>query len=286
MTARACVSVIIVTYESRPYVAACLNSLQNTAREWLADCQVIDNASNDGVVEFVKRDFHWVGVTAGTENLGYGRAINRAASKATGDYLLILNPDTVVRPDAVGSLAWFLEHRPKAAACGPKITFSNGTFQVSARRGFPTPLNALGYLSGLDRVFPHSRALAGYCRRGLSPDLEVTTDSLSGACMMIRRESFLRVGGFDEDYFLFGEDIDLCWKLRQAGEEIWYVPSAELVHVKGASMRYARKVARREFYRSMKLFMDKRLTSRYPRPTLWLTKLGVDAAAAISRRFR
>jgi GT2 family glycosyltransferase len=286
MSARLCVSVIIVTYESKPHVAACLDSLYATARDWLADCQIVDNASRDSTVDFVQRNYGWARVIANAENVGYGRAINQAAATATGDYLLILNPDTVLDPHAVENLALFLDYRPQCAASGPKIVSQSGSFRVSARRGFPTPLNALGYLTGMDRLFPRSRALASYCLRGLSPDLEVAADSLSGACMMIRRRSFVDVGGFDEDYFLFGEDIDLCWKLKHSGSEIWYVPSAKLMHVKGASMKSSRQIAKREFYRSMHLFMDKRLSASYPRPVLWLTRLGVSAAAAVSRRFR
>lgn len=283
---RDCVSTLIVTFESGPHIGVCLESLQSTAKGWLTGSHIVDNASKDGTAELVEERYPWVRLIRNTENVGFGRAVNQAAKAATGEYLLILNPDTVISPGAVGTLVNFLDHRPVAAACGPKIVDFQGTFQYYCRRGFPTPLNALGYLSGLDRLLPSSHALGGYYRRNIPSDLEIMTDSLAGCFMMVRREAFLKVGGFDEDYFLFGEDIDLCWKLRLAGHEVWYVPSALVEHRKGASMSYARNRARREFYRSMKLFMDKRLTSHYSPVTLAIAKMGVDVVALLERRFR
>ncbi len=247
---------------------------------------VVDNASVDGTADHIRRSHPWVRLSANTENIGFGPAINQGARQATGEYLLVLNPDTVIRSGAIADLVRFLDHRPEAAACGPRILDLEGHFQYYSRRGFPTPLNSLAYLTGFDKLAPRSRALGGYYRRDLPPELEVATDSLAGCFMLIRRECFEAVGGFDEDYFLFGEDIDLCWKLKGAGHEIWYVPTAVVEHRKGASMRRVRKRARHEFYHSMKLFMDKRLAMRYPRFVLTLAKVGVDIVSVLERRFR
>ncbi|HEY3294203.1 MAG TPA: glycosyltransferase family 2 protein [bacterium] len=286
MTIRACVSTLIVTFESGPHIGVCLDSLQATSHEWLAGCHVVDNASTDGTADGIAERYPWVHLIRNRDNVGFGRAVNQAAQAASGEYLLVLNPDTVIRPGAIAELVRFLDHRPAAAACGPKIVDLQGNFQYYCRRGFPTPINSLGYLSGLDRMFPSSRRLGGYYRRDIPADLEIMTDSLAGCFMVIRREPFAAVGGFDEDYFLFGEDIDLCWKLKHAGHEVWYVPSALVEHRKGASMSHARDTARREFYRSMKLFMDKRLTSHYSPVTLAIAKMGVDVVALLERRFR
>jgi GT2 family glycosyltransferase len=281
---RPCVSVVIVTYESAVHIAGCLDSLRATASGWLADCRVVDNDSHDGTAELVAQQADWVKLLQNPENRGFGRAVNLAARDASGELLLILNPDTVIQPQAVEELVRFLDHCTPAAAAGPRLVSPHGAFQFTSRRGFPTPLNSLAYLTGVDRLFPHSQTLGGYYRRDLPPEREAATDSLSGACMMVRTDCFRSVSGFDEDYFLYGEDIDLCWKLKKAGHEIWYVPSATVVHVKGASMRRARRVARREFYRSMELFIGKRLTAQYPRAVLWATKLGVRVASALARR--
>jgi len=286
MTERACVSALIVTYESRAHVGACIESLERTAGPWLAGCHIVDNDSTDGTAEMLEAEYPWVDLTRNSSNVGFGRAVNQAAARATGEYLLIVNPDTVIGPRAIEHLVRFMDHRPAAGACGPKIVDFDGEFQYYCRRGFPTPLNSLAYLSGLDRLFPSNRRLGGYYRRDIPNDLEMITDSLAGCFMLVRREAFLRVAGFDEDYFLFGEDIDLCWKLKESGSEVWYVPSAVAEHRKGASMSRARDLARREFYRAMKLFMDKRLTPHYSRFTLTAAKLGVNIVALIERRFR
>ena len=286
MNPEPCVSVIVVTYESRDFISACLESIYRTGSGWIAECWVVDNASRDGTANLVRDEFPQARVIANRENAGFGRAVNAAARQADGEFLLVLNPDTVVEPGAVAELVAFLRHRPQAGICGPKVTGPDGGFRHDCRRGFPTPMNAFGYFSGLDRVFPYSRRLGGYHRRWLSADLEVTTDCVSGSCLLLRRSAFQSVGGFDEDYFLFGEDIDLCWKLRQAGHEIWFVPAARVIHAKGASMRLAPATARREFYRSMRLFVDKRLGPRYPRVILSLVKMGVRMAERLSGRCR
>jgi GT2 family glycosyltransferase len=286
MTGEPCVSVIVVTYRSRDFIAACLESVFRTGDEWIADCWVVDNASRDGTADMVRETFPLAHLIAHQENAGFGRAVNVAARQAQGEFLFILNPDTVVEAGAIGELVNFLRYRPQAGACGPKVIGPDGSFRRDCRRGFPTPMNALGYFTGLDRAFPASRTLGGYHRRWLSPDVEVTTDCLSGSCLLVRRNSFEMIGGFDSQYFLFGEDIDLCWKLRQAGQEIWYVPAARVIHAKGASMRLVPDMARREFYRSMRLFMDKRLRARYPRAILSIVKMGVHLAERMSIRYR
>lgn len=286
MTPRRCVSVITVTYQSRPHIRALLDSVFATAVEWLTDCTVVDNASSDQCAEFVRESFDEVSVLQNERNLGYGSAVNQAAARVTGEYLLILNPDLVLHDGAVAQLAGFLDHRPEAAACGPMLLSPEGRFRFESRRRFPTPWNSVGYFLGLTKLFPGNRRLGDYHSQWLSPDLEITTDSLSGSCMMVRKSAFDQVGGFDEDYFLFGEDIDLCWKLRSTGHEIWYVPSAVVAHVKGASMKHDRSRARHEFYRSMRIFIDKRLTGLYPRPVIWAMRLGVGMATVFSGKYR
>jgi GT2 family glycosyltransferase len=285
MAGTARVSVVIVTYESRAHILTCLDALLSTAKDIIFDCTVVDNASGDGGVDAVSQAGPWVHVIRNGENLGFGKAVNIGVRAAVGDYVLIMNPDTVVQPGALHEMASFLDHRPQAAACGPQLLSAAGEFQRSSRRGFPTPLNAFAYFSGLDRLFPRWHALNGYQRRDLPAELETRTDCISGACMLVRRQQFLDVGGFDEEYFLFGEDIDLCWKLKEAGWEIWYVPSAIVRHEKGASMRFASRRAHHEFYRAMNVFMDKRLSGRYPRCLLAAARLGVRAFAVTTRRY-
>lgn len=275
---RSAVTVLIVTFHSRDWIGRCLDSLYDTAGELISGCHVVDNASGDGCADLIRDRYPQVRLTVQKENLGFSKGINRAAVGAAGDFLLVLNPDTILRPGALEELVKFLEHRPAAAVCGPQILGLDGKPQFQARRGFPTPLNAAAYMFGLDHLFPGNQKIAGYARRGLSFDQEMLTDVLTGACMLVRKRDFVTVGGFDEDYFLFGEDIDFCWKLRSAGREVWYVPSAVVQHAKGHSMGSAPGVAGREFYRAMRIYMNKRLEGVHGHTSLAVAKMGVRLA--------
>jgi len=255
------------------------------AKEWLTDCIVVDNASGDGTATEIRSRFPDVTLIENSENVGFGKAVNIGARHAHGSLLLILNPDTIVQPGAIGELALFMRYRVEACACGPKIIGTDGVFEESSRRGFPTPWNALGYFLCLDRLLPRSRVFGSYHRLGFSQDFEAMIECLSGACMMVRKSCFDEVDGFDEDYFLFGEDIDLCWRLHHTGMEIWYVPAALLVHRKGMSMRQTPRSAHHEFYRAMRLFFDKRLKQSYSRLLILATRSGITAAEMLSRRF-
>lgn len=285
MVPERCVSVVIVTYQSSACIGACLDSLRSTANEWLADVIVVDNASSDGTAAALRTRYAEATLVENPENFGFGKAVNIGARHARGSLLLILNPDTIVPSDMVRELAVFMRYREEACACGPRIMSPDGVFDRSSRRGFPTPWNTLGYFFGLDRIFPRSRTFGHYHHTGSPMGIEMTTECLSGACMMVRKKSFDEIGGFDEDYFLFGEDIDLCWRLNRTGEEIWYVPAASLVHRKGASMQQASDRAHHEFFRAMRLFFDKRLAPSYSRPLILAVRSGISAAEYLSGRF-
>lgn len=275
MHIRPCVTVIIVTYQSASEISVCLNSLKEHAAEWISECRVVDNNSRDDSAVVAQSTFAGINVIRNSDNLGFSKAVNIGAHDAVSDYLLILNPDTQLQRDSLGELVHFLDHRREAAMCGPKMLGMNGEFQSVCRRSFPTPWNTLGYYLGLNQVFPKSRRWSSYKPKAIPPDTESKTEVLSGACMLIRREDFRKIGGFDEDYFLFGEDIDICWKLHQAGRELWYVPAAEVRHVKGASMKHALTRAKREFYRSMLIYIDKRLAVEYSFMARFIMKTGV-----------
>jgi len=278
------VSVVIVTYESRSEIGECLKSLREHAADWLLEIIVVDNASRDGTAKLVRQLDPGALVVENEMNIGFGRAMNRGVSLTVGEYILLLNPDCTIQSDAIDQLVAFLESRLQAGACGPMLSSPGGDFQYSSRRGFPNPLNSVGYMTGLDRLFPRHRKLGGYQQRFRNPLTEGMAEAISGACMLVRRSAFNRVGAFDEDYFLFGEDIDLCWKFWEAGYEIWYIPAAKIRHTKGASMRQSPKRAGAEFYRSMELFVDKRLRQRYSPMTLWAVRSGISLARLLDRR--
>ena len=168
-----------------------------------------------------------------------------------------------------------MDSRPQAGVCGPKLISPQGFFRPECRRGFPTPLAAFSRLFGLASLFPRSRVFGKYHLTYLEPDYEAQVDALSGACMMVRRKVTEEVGYFDEDYFLYGEDIDWCWRMKKAGWEVWYIPRASIIHIKGASMRRSSGRSDWFFFEAMRVFVRKHLRDKYPPPLLWLLDTGI-----------
>ncbi len=275
MSVRECVSVVIVNYNVRDLLDRALRSLYETAEAFIREIWVVDNASTDSSVEFLKTHWPQVNVISNEENCGYGRANNQAMARSDAKYVLILNPDTMVQRGALQDLVDFMESRPQAGVSGPKIVSPEGRFRPECRRGFPTPLAAFSRLFGLSTLLPRSRLFGKYYLTYLDPDYETQVDALSGACMMVRREAAQSVGPFDENYFLYGEDIDWCWRMKQAGWEVWYIPRASIMHVKGASMRRSSGRPDRFFFESMRIFVRKHLRDKYPPPLLWLLDTGI-----------
>lgn len=257
MSVRKCVSVVVVTYNSEETIEPCLTSLLETASDCTCSVTVVDNASSDRTVDVVGTYEGQVRLLRNTENQGFSRACNLGARAAAGEYLMFLNPDAVVERGSVQELVSFLDARDAAACCGPLIVDGACRPDPASRRGFPTPWNAVGRLFFLENVFPSSRTISTYTLPWLGFDREAQVDCVSGACLFIRRADFARLGGFDEEYFLFGEDIDLCKRVADAGRETWYVPSARIVHTGGHSMLQVKARANQEFYRAMRIYLRK-----------------------------
>lgn len=275
MPERACIAVVVVNYNVRELLDQALRSLYETAEPLISEVWVVDNASTDGSVEFLEANWPQVHILSNRENWGYGRANNQGIAQSKAKYILILNPDTVVQRGALQELVEFMESRTQAGVCGPKIVSPEGRFRPECRRGFPTPLVAFSRLFGLSALLPRSRLFGKYYLTYLDPNYETQVDALSGACMMARREAAEAVGYFDEDYFLYGEDIDWCWRMKQAGWEVWYIPRASITHVKGASMRRSSSRPDWFFFEAMRIFVRKHLRDRYPPPLLWLLDTGI-----------
>jgi GT2 family glycosyltransferase len=275
MAERACIAVVIVNYNVRDLLDQALRSLYATAETLISEIWVVDNASTDGSVEFLSANWPQVRVLSNGKNCGYGCANNQGIAQSKAKYILILNPDTVIQRGALQELVEFMESRAQAGICGPKIVSPEGRFRPECRRGFPTPLVAFSRLFGLSTLMPRSRLFGKYYLTYLDPDYETQVDALSGACMMTRREAVEGVGYFDEDYFLYGEDIDWCWRMQRAGWEVWYIPRASITHVKGASMRRSPSRPDWFFFEAMRIFVRKHLQDRYPPPLLWLLDTGI-----------
>jgi N-acetylglucosaminyl-diphospho-decaprenol L-rhamnosyltransferase len=259
-------AIVIVNYKARDLLRDCLRSVQ-ASRGVSPDVYVVDNASADGAAEMMRQECPSVHVLALPENIGYGAANNvglRAALDQSNPpgYLLLLNPDTVLPPDALAQSIDFLEQRPEAGAVGPKLVREDGSLDKACRRGFPTPAVALYHFLYLDRIFPGSPRFARYNVTYLDSEKQAQVDSLVGAFMLIRRQALDQVGLFDESFFMYGEDLDLCFRIRRRGWQIWYYPEVTVLHYKGASSKQNSAKANYEFYRAMLLFHQKHFAAR------------------------
>jgi GT2 family glycosyltransferase len=215
---------------------------------------VVDNASGDGTAEMVAREFPEVRLTASERNLGFSAANNLGIRAGDAPQVLALNPDTRVTEGALERLCALLDARSEIGVCGPRLELPDGSFDHAARRSFPTPLSALGHFSGLGRGEARGR-IAAY----RAPEVESgSIDAVNGAFMLMRRSALERVGLFDEGYWMYMEDLDLCYRFRQAGWTVWYEPSATVIHVKAGTsgaqrtlrLNYAFHYGMYRFYRS------------------------------------
>ena len=205
----------------------------------------------------VSRDFPEVKLYALESNVGFGRANNIGMRDATGNYMLILNPDTILGEDTLRVMVDFMRSNPECGVSGCKLLNADGSFQVSCRRGFPTPWASFTKLFGLSSAFPNSPLFAQYNLTHLPLDQTYEIDALAGAFMMLSREAFEKTGGFDEDYFMYGEDIDLSYRIKKAGLSVYYVHSTSTIHFKGESTRRSTLNEVKVFYEAMHVFVKK-----------------------------
>ncbi len=304
-------SVIIVNYNVRELLEEALRSVCRASRGLDVEIFVVDNNSADGSVEMIQTEFPHVHLITNAENLGFSRANNQAIRQARGRYLLLLNPDTLIQEDTLRVMVDFLETHPEVGAAGCKILNPDGTFAPESRRAFPTPAVAFYRLTGLSRLFPQSRRFGRYNLTYLSPDEETEVDALSGSCMFVRhaalyfsRTAYERLclqglgpvahllpeglqpeggaGLLDEDFFMYGEDLDWCYRIQQAGWKIVYTPRTQIIHYKGESTKKGELRYVRLFYGAMVQFVEKHFRDRYAPLFLLLLRLGIGLRAGFS----
>jgi N-acetylglucosaminyl-diphospho-decaprenol L-rhamnosyltransferase len=223
--------VVIVTYRSRDLVRRCLGSLFEHPAAVPMRVFVVDNASNDGTDDLVRLEFPAVDMEISTRNLGFSAANNRAIRRGSGAYVLALNPDTCMTEGALDALVALMERHPEVGICGCRLVQENGEFDHASRRAFPTIVGALGHFSGLGR-----RTERGGLAQYRAPNVEGgPVDAVNGAFMLMRRSALEEVGLFDEGFWMYMEDLDLCYRFRQAGWTTWYEPSVSVMHVKAGT---------------------------------------------------
>jgi len=251
------VSVIIVSYNVKQYVTHCIETVLRSDFIGEKEIIVVDNNSFDETSQFIRKNFPEVKLIAKHKNIGFGKAVNLASETATGEYLFILNPDTIIQENTISTLVNYLKTHSEVGLIGPKIINPDGTLQSTCKRSFPTLSVALPKLLGLSKIFPQTKWAGKYNLTYLDPDKIHSVDAVSGSCMFIRKTLFHKIDGFDEQFFLFGEDLDLCFRMKQKGHKIHYVPSTQILHYKGESVKFAPYDSISAFYSAMVLFYKK-----------------------------
>ena len=249
-------SVIIVNYKVKHYLEQCLRSVAEASRGIAVEVIVVDNASGDGSVEYLRKRFPDVTIIASEENLGFARANNLAIRNSRGQYVLLLNPDTIVAEETFRDFITFIDSTPDAGGCGAYMLHTDGSFAPESRRGLPTPFVAFCKMSGLASLFPKSRTFGRYYMRYLNENEVNRIEIMSGAFMFLRRDALDKAGLLDEDFFMYGEDIDLSYRILKAGYNNYFLPS-HILHYKGESTVKSSYRYVHTFYRAMELFFNK-----------------------------
>lgn len=256
------ITIIIVNYNVRYFVEQCLNSVFSAKQHLKIEIIVVDNNSVDGSVESIARNYPDVKLIANKTNAGFAKANNQAIKIANSRYTLLLNPDTIVSEDTLVKAFDFMERNPEAGALGVKLIDGEGRFLPESKRAVPTPLVSFYRLSGLSKIFPKSRVFNRYNLGYLDENETNEVDVLCGAFMFICNEVFDKIGYLDEDFFMYGEDIDFSYRIRQAGYRIFYFPETTTIHFKGESTKKSSVKYHHSFYRAMSIFAEKHFASK------------------------
>jgi N-acetylglucosaminyl-diphospho-decaprenol L-rhamnosyltransferase len=291
--------IVIVNYNVRDLLRDCLASVYDSRGDLSFEVCVVDNGSDDGSADMVAEEFPQARIVR-TENRGYaagnnlglrefgfvdsghtaagameGMAEAREPGSSQPRYALLLNPDTVLPPSALADMLAFMEDRAQAGVAGPRLVREDGSLDRACRRSFPTPEVACYRMLGLSRLFPHSERFGRYNLTYLPPDVTTEVDSVVGAFMLIRREALDQVGLLDEQFFMYAEDLDLCYRIKQQGWQVWYNAAVTVLHYKGQSSRQRSTFANVKFYETMRLFHDKHFKQQTVFLVNWFIYVGI-----------
>ncbi len=265
-------SIIILTYNSQKELPVLLDSIylfdqeKFSAHQW--EIIIVDNNSSDGTVTWLKENkdkYPNLVLIENKGNLGFGPGNNVGARKSNGQYVLFLNPDMKVEKESISTPLDFLKLHSEVGAVTAKTILGNGSLDSTCHRGFPTPWNAFCYFSGLTRLFPKSKLFAGYTLGDLDLDVPHQVEAINGAYFMLPRKLGNELEWFDEDYFWKGEDLDLCYRMKQKGYQIWYLPQVKVWHYKGSSKGHQRgSKSLNARFEVMRLFYEKHYKDKYP----------------------
>lgn len=249
-------SVIIVSYKVKFYLEQCLLAVKKATAGIESEIYVVDNHSNDGSVEFIAERFPDINLISSNHNNGFSHANNIAIRQCSGEYVLLLNPDTIVGERSIKEVLKFMDAHPKAGGVGVKMLNADGSCAKESRRGVPTVATSFYKMTGLCACYPHSQRFAHYYMGHLPWDKSAQIEIISGAFCMLRHSALDKIGLLDEDFFMYGEDVDLSYRLLKGGYENWYVP-VEILHYKGESAHKSSFRYVHVFYNAMLIFFRK-----------------------------
>lgn len=280
-------TVVIVNYNVSYFLEQCLHSVLRASENLDCEVFVVDNDSVDGSVEMVRQKFPWVKLIANKDNLGFSKANNQAMRIATGRYVLLLNPDTLVEEDTFVKSVEFMDTHPDAGGLGVKMIDGKGQFLPESKRGLPTPAVAFYKIFGLSALFPKSKIFGQYHLGYLDKDEVHEIPILSGAFMLMRKETLDKVGLLDEAFFMYGEDIDLSYRIVLGGYKNYYFPDTRIIHYKGESTKKSSVNYVFVFYRAMLIFANKHFSARLAKTYSFLINMAIylRASIAIASRF-
>lgn len=275
-------SIIIVNYNVEFFLEQCLLSVEKAMQHVDAEVIVVDNNSVDGSVDLVKNRFPWVQLIANKDNPGFSKANNQGIHISTGELILLLNPDTVVQEDTFVEVVEFMKSHPKAGGLGVKMVDGKGNFLPESKRGLPTPRVSFHKIFGLYRLFPRSKRFNWYYMGHLDKEHVQEVEILSGAFMLMRKEALDKVGLLDETFFMYGEDIDLSWRIIQGGYKNYYFPRTSIIHYKGESTKKGSLNYVFVFYNAMIIFAKKHFSEKNAAAFSALINMAIYFRAALS----
>lgn len=292
-------SIVIVSYNTKDLLAECIDSIKKTTKTQ-HEVIIVDNASDDGTANEIdkqKAKITNLKLIQNKTNEGFSKANNRGVEKALGEYILFLNPDMVMRKGSIDGMVEYMQKNPEVGASTCFVELPSGQLDDAAHRGFPTPGRALAHFTGMAKLFPRSEIFAGYSLgyKDLTTTHEI--DALAGAFMLVPRKAGEEVGWWDEDYFWYGEDLDFCYKLKERGWKVMFVPTFKVLHYKGASggikkstqkmttaTRETKKKSQEARFNAMRIFYDKHYKNKYPKAVTSLVMGGITLKEFITKK--
>ena len=278
-------SIVIPTYNAHEWIEQCIDSIRLHRPAGDYELIVVDDLSTDDTAAIVRVKFPDVQLFTNPRNIGFGKTVNVGLRASKGEYILVLNNDTWMHAGALDAMTTYLDQHADTGIVGPKVLSGDGSIQQQCRRRIPTPAAALLYFTGIARMFPKNPRVAGYLMTAADENATTDVDAVSGACLMVRKAVLDTIVGFDEEYYLYGEDMDFCWRTKLAGWKVVYHPAATITHFGGQGGTGKKRVyATIEWHRAMWIFYRKHRAPKvgFPERALVYSGIAIKGALAVA----